>query len=161
MNWATLAVWQGGWEVCLRRARVWLSAGMSPETMALSVALGLVLGVFPVFGFPTLLCTFAAVSLRLNLPVLQAVNYLVYPFQIALLVPFVRCGELLFRTPAAPHREGVTMFWSLAASMLHAVGAWFCIGLPAGVLLYIVLACLLRHCDMRRLLSSEELQSLR
>jgi uncharacterized protein (DUF2062 family) len=157
----TLAVQPGAWERGLRRVRFWFAEGMTPEAMALGVALGFVLGVFPAFGFPTLLCVLAAVSLRLNPAVLQTVNYLVYPLQIALLVPFIRCGELLFGTPAALRGGGVKLFWSVAATMLHAVGAWFCIGLPAGVLLYYALAGLLRRYGMGRLQSSEELQSLR
>src|SRR5580692_2926222 len=43
-------------------------AGLSPETIALILVLGLVLGVFPVFGCPTLLCIVAALAFRLNLP---------------------------------------------------------------------------------------------
>ena len=39
-------------------------AGVPPETIALILSAGLVLGVFPVFGLPTLLCTMAAFALR-------------------------------------------------------------------------------------------------
>ena len=81
-----------------------LSQGMAAEAIALSVALGLVLGVFPIFGFPTLFCTLAAAALRLNLPAIQCVNYLAYPLQFALLIPFIRLGDWLFR--AAPSIGG-------------------------------------------------------
>src|SRR2546426_6925400 len=64
--------------------------GASAETIALSVALGLVFGMFPVYGCPTLLCAAAAIVLRLNSPAVQLVNYLISPLQLALLVPFNR-----------------------------------------------------------------------
>src|SRR5262249_58024302 len=60
---------------------------------------GIVLGVFPVLGSTTILCTLAAVVFRLNLPAIQLVNYFVYPLQLALLIPFIRFGEVLFRSP--------------------------------------------------------------
>ncbi len=41
---------------------------MTPEKMALSLALGGALGVFPALGCTTLLCTLVAIVLRLNLP---------------------------------------------------------------------------------------------
>jgi uncharacterized protein (DUF2062 family) len=111
---------------------------MAPESISLSVALGLVFGVFPVFGFPTIFCALAALTLGLNLPAIQAVNYLAYPLQLILLVPFIRLGGWLFRfAPGSPN---------LLTAGLHAIVAWFCICAPAGLLLYVsVLAVLSRR----------------
>ena len=55
-----------------------------------------VLGAFPVYGCPTILCGLAAVALRLNLPALQLVNQMATPVQIALLLPFSRTGSWIF-----------------------------------------------------------------
>jgi len=60
--------------------------GLSPNKIALIVAVGLVLGAFPVYGCPTILCGLAAVALRLNLPAIQLVNQMATPVQIALLI---------------------------------------------------------------------------
>jgi uncharacterized protein (DUF2062 family) len=79
-----------------------LRQGVTPEKIALSLALGVALGVFPVLGSTTALCALAALALRLNLPAIQIVNYFVYPLQIALLIPFFRLGERLFRAPIFP-----------------------------------------------------------
>ena len=111
-----------------------LALGMTSEQMALSVALGVVLGVCPVFGFPTMFCIPAALVLRLNLPALQIVNYLVYPLQLILLIPFVRLGGWLFQ----PAPISSPIFGVLTAT-LHAVVAWLCVGAPAGLLLYVLL----------------------
>src|SRR5271155_6084176 len=79
-----------------------LRQGVTPEKIALSVALGVALGVFPVLGSTTALCALAALVLRLNLPAIQVVNYFVYPLQIGLLIPFFRAGEILFGAPHLP-----------------------------------------------------------
>ncbi|HUB58966.1 MAG TPA: DUF2062 domain-containing protein, partial [Candidatus Micrarchaeia archaeon] len=44
-----------------------LRQGVTPEKLALSIALGAALGVFPVLGTTTALCALAALLLRLNL----------------------------------------------------------------------------------------------
>jgi uncharacterized protein (DUF2062 family) len=99
-----------------------LRQGVTPEKIALSVALGAALGVMPVLGWSTTLCAIAAIVLRLNLPAIQIVNYFVYPAQIALLVPFFRWGERLFRAPHLP--ISVPQIYGL----FHA-GAWIAIKL--------------------------------
>ena len=120
-----------------------------PEKVALSVALGAALGVFPAVGWTTALCALAAIILRLNLPAIQIVNYLVYPAQIALLVPFFRLGEKLFRAPHLP--VSVPQIYALihasawnAAKLLwtttwHAIVVW---GLLAPVFVGFVYAIL-------------------
>jgi uncharacterized protein (DUF2062 family) len=70
--------------------------GISVEKLALSIALGFVLGIFPIMGATTLLCLVAGFLLRLNQPAIQLVNYLVYPLQIPLILFFVRLGERMF-----------------------------------------------------------------
>jgi len=68
-------------------AAMLLRQGITPRRLALTLALGFVIGCFPVVGAPTALCALLAVSLRLNLPVIQAANYLVMPLQLVLMVP--------------------------------------------------------------------------
>ena len=79
-----------------------LRQGITPEKIALTIALGFVLGVFPILGATTLLCALAAFALRLNQPVIHLVNYFAYPAQFALLLPFYRAGETLFGKPHVP-----------------------------------------------------------
>src|SRR5271169_4769651 len=76
-----------------------LKQGVTPEKMALSMALGVAIGIIPALGWTTLLCTIAALALHLNLPAIQIANHLMYPAQLALLLPFFRLGEWLFRAP--------------------------------------------------------------
>ena len=118
-----------------------LKQGMSPEKIALTVALGISLGVVPVIGSTTTLCTLAAVSLRLNLPAIMLVNGVVYPLQIALLVPFLRAGAWLFRvdahdkhacpSPKAPEYAAFCQLMTQNQELLGKIeAAWADQGLP-------------------------------
>ena len=138
-----------------------LRQGVTPEKIALSMALGAALGVFPALGWTTALCAIAAIVLRLNLPAIQIVNYLMYPAQIVLLVPFFRLGEKLFRAPhlavSAPQIYGMihASAWNaiklLWTTTWHAMVAW---GLIAPVfvgLMYVILTPVLRRVLRREL----------
>ena len=70
-----------------------LAQGLTPERLALSLALGLVLGLFPILGATTLLCLAAGFAFRLNHVALQLANHLAYPLQLPLIPVFVRLGE--------------------------------------------------------------------
>ncbi len=73
-----------------------LKQGMAPRSLALAIAMGLVLGTFPVIGATTLLCIAASFALRLNLPAMQSVNWIASPLQLMLLIPFFNLGGALF-----------------------------------------------------------------
>lgn len=83
-------------EIMKQKAAAWLREGISPQRLALTLALGFVLGCIPLVGLPTGLCMVLALVFRLNLPAIQAANYLAMPFQLALMVPLVRIGAKLF-----------------------------------------------------------------
>lgn len=72
-----------------------LKQGLSPSKLALVIALGMTLSIFPVLGTTTLLCTLAALLLHLNLPAIQVANYMAFPFQIILFFPFLEIGKTI------------------------------------------------------------------
>jgi len=131
-----------------------LRRGTTPEKMALSIALGITLGVTPVLGLTSALCFMAAVLLGLNSVAIQLVNYLVYPLQIVLLVPFIRIGEWLFA--AKPMKLSAAQIltlirqnvWSAISTLwgvtMHAMVAWLVLGSLASLLLYVLLVPALR-----------------
>lgn len=80
-----------------------------PEKIALSMAWGAVLGIFPVLGISTFLCAGAAVVFRLNMAAIQLANWLACPLQIVLLVPFIMLGGHLFGAPAAAGDTEIVM----------------------------------------------------
>ena len=79
-----------------------LRQGITPDKIALTIALGLVLGIFPILGATTALCALVALRMGLNQPIIQLVNYVVYPLQLIALIPFYRGGESLFGQPHIP-----------------------------------------------------------
>ncbi|MBI5085686.1 MAG: DUF2062 domain-containing protein [Acidobacteria bacterium] len=132
-----------------------LRQGITPEKIALSIALGLTLGVTPVLGSTTLLCLLAALALRLNLPAIQMVNYIALPLQCTLLVPFIRAGEWMFSAqPARISLEQIvgliradiwTAIVTLWTATLHALAAWLALGSLGALLIYAVLTPVLRR----------------
>jgi uncharacterized protein (DUF2062 family) len=142
-----------------------LKQGITPERIALTIALGITLGVTPVLGSTSILCTLVAITLRLNLPAIQLVNGLVYPLQLTMLVPFLRLGAWMFRV--APPAVSVTYLftmiradiWHAIATLwtatLHALVAWLSFGCIGTAFLYLLLVPLLRRL-WRRVRTSPE-----
>ena len=126
-----------------------MSQGLTPHKIALTVALGVMLGVIPVVGSSTLLCAIAAVAFSINLPLIQVVNYLVYPLQLLLLIPFIQAGQWLFHRPPLPFSltqltallrlklwHALAMLWEY---ILHGLFAWLILGGMAALIIYLVL----------------------
>ena len=123
-----------------------LKEGMSLRKIALCISLGFVLGIFPVLGATTLLCTVAALMLRLNLPAIQVVNYMVYPLQLVMLAPFYGVGNWLFKQQGVPLINADLIgllqndFWGSLANLwdltLYAVLTWMAISPLLVLMLY-------------------------
>jgi uncharacterized protein (DUF2062 family) len=79
-----------------------LTQGISPDRLALCVAIGVVVGNIPILGVSTIICTVIALAFRLNLPAIQLVQAAMAPTQILLIIPFVRLGEWIARAPMQP-----------------------------------------------------------
>jgi uncharacterized protein (DUF2062 family) len=132
-----------------------LRQGITPERIALTLALASVIGVLPVIGATTLLCALVAARLRLNQPLIQLANYLVYPLQLLLLLPFWRAGETLFGQPHLPIFSAGALIARFDAgplrfvadygmTVLYGAVVWALIAPFAAALLYAVLRPLLR-----------------
>ena len=143
-----------------------LREGVTPEKIALSIAFGITLGVFPVLGSTTALCALAALAFRLNLPAIQLVNYFVYPLQVAFLIPFFRLGEKLFGAQHLPlsvaqiyamiHASVTGAVRALWTTTWHAIVVWCLLAPVAAIVLYLILAPLLRRVARRKLVSVPE-----
>ena len=123
-----------------------LRQGVSPERLALCVAIGIVVGNIPILGTSTIICAVVAVLFRLNLPAMQLVQAAMAPIQVLLIIPYVRLGEWLLRVPhqslsisaaLALMKQGpgtaVTALWD---AILHASFAFLLVGPLATLLLY-------------------------
>jgi uncharacterized protein (DUF2062 family) len=134
------------------RRRVWqpliglLKQGISPDRLALCVAIGIVVGNIPILGLSTALCALIALVFRLNLAAMQLVQALMAPTQLLLIIPYVRLGEWILHAPPQPlsiaaglellaHgvRNAIHVLWD---AILHAGFAFLLVAPVAIFLLY-------------------------
>lgn len=73
-----------------------LKQGTTPGKLAWTVACGITLGIFPVFGTRAWLCLAAGATFKLNQPILHSFKGLMYPLHLALIIPFIQLGQWLF-----------------------------------------------------------------
>jgi uncharacterized protein (DUF2062 family) len=126
--------------------------GISPQRLALTLALGFAIGCVPVFGVTTALCMIVALTLRLNVPAMQAANYAAMPLQLALIFPFVRLGGWMFASGVQPtpsvramlHESPMKLLWTSSGMAAEALAAWLVIAIPTVVMMTLVLTALLR-----------------
>jgi uncharacterized protein (DUF2062 family) len=111
-----------------------LTQGITVEKIALSIVVGAVVGIFPVLGTTTVLCTLVAVALRLNLIAVQTVHYAMTPVQLVMIIPFTRVGEHVVGAAPQPLSlqagldliaqgalQAVVILWS---AIWHAMVGW-------------------------------------
>jgi hypothetical protein len=127
-----------------RRLKDILSSGLTPRKLLATLCIGGALGLLPVVWGTTILCAVAAYVFRLNQVVLQSVNYLLYPLQLVLIIPYCRLGARLFPWgPPFPaeivtyvlHGQGGTIKL-FAWATLKAVAAWLLTAPPLALVLY-------------------------
>jgi uncharacterized protein (DUF2062 family) len=136
-----------------------LTHGVSPQRLALCVAIGVVVGNIPILGVSTVLCALIALTCRLNLPAMQLVQALMAPTQLLLIIPFVRLGEWLFDAPRQPLSieaglaviangvgQAVVVLWD---SIVHASVAWALVSPFAVLAIYAILVPIFRHAAER------------
>jgi uncharacterized protein (DUF2062 family) len=132
-----------------------LIRGMAPKRLALCISIAMMVGIIPILGVSTMLCTGIAVLLRLNLPAIQLIQAAMAPLQILLIIPFVRLGEWIVQAPtqAITVKAGFALLaegiWHavviLKEAIFHAALAWALLAPPAIYLLYRLLTPLLER----------------
>jgi uncharacterized protein (DUF2062 family) len=126
-----------------------LTQGVSPHELALAVALGAAIGVFPILGTTTTLCLVVGIPLGLNQPALQTANHVMIVPQFLMIPVFVKAGERLFRLdpvtfdprqiPAQFMAGPKAFFASYGLALLAGVAVWVLVVPPLTALLYYVL----------------------
>lgn len=123
-----------------------LGQGITPRKISLSMTLGIVVGIFPIIGLPAIICVIIAALCRLNHVIIQIFNWLVYPLQLILIIPFYRLGNIIFRdAPLTVTLDKILAsyqsdFWGtmgyLADITLHAIVARGLAAIIAGPVIY-------------------------
>jgi len=123
---------------------------MDPHSLALTLSVGVAMGVMPLLWGTTVLCAITARRLRLNQFALQAVNYLCYPLQIILLLPFCKLGIWLFpwgtKIPSnvlhnLSHGEMAGAVNLIVLVTFKALLAWLIVAPAAGIIGYQLIRC--------------------
>jgi uncharacterized protein (DUF2062 family) len=76
-----------------------LTQGLTPQKIALTIAIGSAIAMFPILGTTTLLCLIIGVFMRLNQPIMQALNLACAPIHIPFIFFSFKWGEALFGNP--------------------------------------------------------------
>lgn len=123
-----------------------LKTGLTPDKLSLSFSLGICLGITPLPGTTTLSCTLAAILLRLNFGAIQLINYMVFPLQLLLIIPFFKAGALITGSNVISGTLSVFInrfrldWWGTLSELGLTAGAalaiWALISIPLGILLY-------------------------
>lgn len=136
-----------------------LRQGMTPRKLALTCAFGVVIGIFPIFGTTTLLCLGVAILFRLNIPIIQLVNYLIAPLQLILILPFIKIGTFLFGLDPFPFTADQLLsmfrndFWLVlkeaGIALAIGVGVWTMLSIPLFFLLFFMCYWLFNYWSRR------------
>lgn len=134
-----------------------LKAGLSPAQLALTVGLGVALGIAPTVGLTTIICAAVALRLRLNVAAMQLVCHLLSPVQVLLLLPLLRWGAMLMGNGAAVahlslaqlkamlHAQGWGVLRLLWRAELGALLIWVVAAVPLVLALYVGLQPIFRR----------------
>ena len=146
-----------------------LKAGLSPAQLALTVALGVALGLGPITGLTTLICAAVALRLRLNVAAMQLVCHLLSPVQIILLLPLLRWGATLLgngrevarldldQLKHLIHTQGWGVLHLLWRAELGALLIWAVASVPLVLALYVGLQPVFRKVLKRQQAEEAEL----
>ena len=137
-----------------------LTQGVTPDRIAATLAVGTVCSLLPFLGFTTLLNLGVGIALRMNQPILHALNQLLGPLQLALILVYVRGGELLWGHTDAGFTLGemmrefreqsfVEFLQQFGWAGIHAASAWAITSPLIAVALYFAVRPLLRRAAAR------------
>ena len=102
-----------------------LTQGITPEKIALTVAIGSGVALFPILGTTTLLCFLVALALRLNQPIIQLINQALWPVHIPVIFGCVKLGERILgahHVPISLHHMQ-QLFWNHPGEFFQEFGA--------------------------------------
>ena len=123
-----------------------LKEGAQPKKLSLTIMLGITFGIIPFLGVNTAICFLLSIIFRLNIIIIQIINYTVFPIQLILIVPFFKLGEAVFG--ASNESVALSTLSDLASerwlnslsiiihSNMKALAIWLIIMLPLAVIGY-------------------------
>ncbi|MBC7428365.1 MAG: DUF2062 domain-containing protein [Bacteriovorax sp.] len=138
-----------------------LKKGATPEKLSQGLVTGILIGIFPLIGFTTLMSIFAGFLFKLNQIVVQTANCIMYPVQIIMIPIYIKVVSMIFDVGHVPLRPDIliTQFKTDPAGFLrqyaiigiYAVGLWCILSVALYLILYpIVLKAVIKFKKGRR-----------
>jgi uncharacterized protein (DUF2062 family) len=138
-----------------------LTQGLTPQKIALTIAIGSAIAMFPILGTTTLICLVVGVFMKLNQPILQMVNYACTPIHIPFIFFAFKWGEKLFGVEHSVleargmRRELIAHPWEFiqrySLTGLHAIEFWAILVPIWAVTVYYISLPILRGIERARL----------
>ena len=118
-----------------------LRQGLTPRKLATTCSLGIV-------GTTTMICLGLAIVFRLNIALIQVVNYLVAPLQLLFIIPFIQMGTTLFNLKPFPYdsdqllslfqNDFFVLLKEAGLALMVGAGVWATLAIPLFLLLYFI-----------------------
>jgi len=131
-----------------------LTTGITPRKLALTVALGFVIGIFPFFGIASLFCTLVGLRFKLNIPALLLICYVAGPFHFLLYLPFIKMGIWMFDADAFRfsldevlnmlREDWIKALKKLWLANLLGIVAWILVSAPVTGFIYLLMLPIFR-----------------
>ena len=123
--------------------------GLTPIELTQSIIISTLISIIPILGLTTLLLTALSLKRNLNLPIMIAQSFIMWPVQIVMIIPFINIGEFIFSIPQTNHsaQEIMASFQNsffatlshLSFELLCGFGGWLLTAIPFSAGLYLVI----------------------
>lgn len=120
--------------------------GVTSESLAFSITIGIIAGLFPVLGTTTLISLLLTLLFRQNILVVQSVQWLLGLVQIMLIIPFMKLGAFILNQNVIHinmHQINIAFqpgFFSGIRTVgifhLYAILTWIILAVPASAISY-------------------------
>ena len=122
--------------------------GLTPIELTQSIIVSGLISTIPILGVSTFLLTALSLKRKLNLPIMIAQSYIMWPIQVIMIIPFINIGEFIFSVPKTNHsaQEIIASFQNsffatlshLSFELLCGFGGWLLTAVPFSVGVYLV-----------------------
>ncbi len=129
--------------------------GLTAESLAFSITIGIIAGLFPIMGATTLISLLFTFLFRQNVLVVQSVQWLLGIVQIVLIIPFMKFGAFILNQNAIPinmHQINLAFQPGLLSGIrtigifhLYALLTWTILAVPASAISYFTFRTLFKR----------------
>jgi len=110
--------------------KAFLQTGMSVQKLTTTILIGIFLGISPLIGLTTIVGFLAALLFKLNMVLLQTIQYTLAPVQLILFIPFIKLAKWVSGdTRLVQPEEFLQMFKTNGLKTLQEIGITYLISI--------------------------------